>query len=751
MSGRSVSDYRSESAGSQFPVPYTPAYSSPKEGVSTATFVEILRHIRRRKLLIASVTILISAVALVGLLAITPSYTAKAIVKIESSPKHLLPVVNNEMPADKQMLWANIAAESERMVSWPLLSQLAERLDLDQDPELNPGRDDSWLGGWAAKRLASLRALFRPARQAPPDTLNSEMLERIARDLSSRVDTVTGLMHVSFTSHDPQQAANVANMLTQLYIDDDLSRQRADDQKIVQWLSTTVSQLQRDATAAKRAVADYKAHAAIYAVGGQSTASTTMGRMNDSLAAAMADEAGITSRLAQVKAAGTDYQKLQDLPEVMQSPVIQELRKIQANLTTQLASLEQRRASTHPLVEGMRAQVANADAAIRREVGRVTSSLAAQAKSAQDRTQNLKAQLRGSEQQVVVVNQAELKLSELEDIARARDSIYQAFLQRTNELSAQLGSDLLKVSIVSPARVPSRPSFPQVTLIEMFVVFASFVATSLVVVARELHDRGFATVEEIERQHKVRCIGIMPSLARDKSGQYKINEGVGVLCLNMLNAIWSRLCRVEHDEKSNVFMVTSSVPEEGKTTTVLAIARTGARHGARVLVVDCDLIRGDLTQRVKSANVPGLGEVLRGRADWRRALVKDPVSSVDVLASGVLGEQLPSLDVPVMSTLLEEARKDYDLVLLDAPPVLGLWDAECLSRLSDATIMLVRWRKTPQRVFANALRNVSGGPVFCLLSRVDLRQYSIFDAKEFLPLMKAYNGRRLAMGDKIAL
>ena len=68
MSGRSVSDYRSESAGlTQFPAPYVPAYSSPKEGVSTATFIEILRHIRRRKLLIASVTTLISAAALVGL------------------------------------------------------------------------------------------------------------------------------------------------------------------------------------------------------------------------------------------------------------------------------------------------------------------------------------------------------------------------------------------------------------------------------------------------------------------------------------------------------------------------------------------------------------------------------------------------------------------------------------------------------------------------------------------------------------
>ena len=749
-----MSDYRSESASlNQFPAPYVPAYSSPKEGVSTATFVEILRHVRRRKLLIGSVTLLISAAALVVLLAMTPRYTANAIVKIESSPKHLLPVVNKETPADKQMLWANIAAESERMVSWPLLSQLAERLDLDQDPELNPRHDDSLVGLWSAKLKSQLRSVLRPlvGRQAPPDLANSELLERIARNLSSRVDTVTGLMHVSFTSHDAERAANVANMLTQLYIDDDLTRQRNDDQKLVQWLSTTVGQLQRDATTAKRAVADYKAHAAIYAVGGQSTASSTMGRMNDSLAGALADEAGIASRLAQVKAAGSDFRKLQNLPEVMQSPVIQELRKIQANLTTQLASLEQRRASTHPLVEGMRAQVGNAEAAIRREVDRVTSSLIAQGKSAQERTENLREQLRSSEKQVVVVNQAELKLSELEDIARARDSIYQAFLTRTNELSAQLGSDLQKVSIVSPARVPSRPSFPQVTLIEMFVVFASFVATSLVVVARELHDRGFATVEEIERQHKVRCIGIMPSLARDKNGQYKINEGVGVLCLNMLNAIWSRLCRVEHDEKSNVFMVTSSVPEEGKTTTVLAVARTGARHGARVLVVDCDLIRGDLTQRVKANNAPGLGEVLRGRADWRHSLVKDPVSSVDVLASGAIGEQLPSLDVPIMTTLLEEARKEYDLVLLDAPPVLGLWDAECLSRLSDATIMLVRWRKTPQRVFANALRNVSGGPVFCLLSRVDLRQYSLFDAKEFLPLMKAYNGRRLAMGDKIAL
>lgn len=748
-----MTDYRNEPASfNQFPVPYVPAYSNPKEGLSSTTFVEILRHIRRRKLLIVAVTALISAAALAVLMAMTPSYTARTIVKIESSPKHLLPGPTGDTPADKQMLWANIAAESERMVSWPLLSQLVTRLSLDQDPELNPRADASWVGRWSAKLQAEVRSVLgQPGRHPPPEAANSEILERIARNLNSRVDAITGLMHVSFTSHDAQQAANVTNVLAQLYIDDDLARQRAEDQKIIQWLSTTVSQLQRDATTAKRAVADYKAHAAIYAVGGQSTASTTMSRMNDSLAAALADEAGIASRLAQVKAAGSDPRKLQNLPEVMQSPVIQELRKIQANLTTQLASLEQRRASTHPLVEGMRAQISNSDAAIRREVDRVTSSLAAQGRSAQERTQNLRDQLRGSEQQVVVVNQAELKLSELEDIARARDSIYQAFLTRTNELSAQLGSDLLKVSIVSPARVPSRPSFPQITLIEMFVILASFVATSLVVVARELHDRGFATVEEIERQHQIRCIGIMPSLARDKNGQYRINEGVGVLCLNMLNAIWSRLCRVEHDEKSNVFMVSSSVPEEGKTTTVLAVARTGARHGARVLVVDCDLIRGDLTKRVKAADVAGLGEVLRGRADWRQALVKDTVSSVDVLGSGFIGEQLPSLDVPIMATLLADARKEYDLVLLDAPPVLGLWDAECLSRLCDATILLVRWRKTPQRVFANALRTVSASPVLCLLSRVDLRQYSIFDAKEFLPLIKAYNGRRMALGDKIAL
>jgi capsular exopolysaccharide synthesis family protein len=245
----------------------------------------------------------------------------------------------------------------------------------------------------------------------------------------------------------------------------------------------------------------------------------------------------------------------------------------------------------------------------------------------------------------------------------------------------------------------------------------------------ELFDKGVRSERQIEALTGIAAAGLVPAIKskpvdivlRERDSAYSEairNIGVGL--------------RIEG---AKIVLVTSALPGEGKSVFASSLACSVADDGHRVLIVDCDLRRPTVHLIVNQPRRAGFRELILGEISESAAITIDPKSSVAYIAasnSAVVQKPSPQdlLGSDTFKRLLAKWRDQYDLIVLDAPPVLSISDALILHRLADTTLLVVRWASTPLAIFeaaARRLRTTSAHALRVVLSRVDLRSYTQYE------------------------
>ncbi|MEQ1749583.1 MAG: polysaccharide biosynthesis tyrosine autokinase [Prosthecobacter sp.] len=180
-------------------------------------------------------------------------------------------------------------------------------------------------------------------------------------------------------------------------------------------------------------------------------------------------------------------------------------------------------------------------------------------------------------------------------------------------------------------------------------------------------------------------------------------------------------------------LVTSAVPNEGKTTITSNLAVTMATSGARVLIADCDLRRGGVSELFKLPGTPGLSEVLRGKLHWRDAVQETGVRGLDLLARGEVFDQTSEMLLSkTAEEMLREMGDEYDYVIFDSAPVLVADDTASFAPKLDAVLFVVRLSSTMARLSGKALdllydRQVNVGGVILNRSTTNLKEYTYYN------------------------
>jgi capsular exopolysaccharide synthesis family protein len=161
-------------------------------------------------------------------------------------------------------------------------------------------------------------------------------------------------------------------------------------------------------------------------------------------------------------------------------------------------------------------------------------------------------------------------------------------------------------------------------------------------------------------------------------------------------------------ERLRSIVVTSSVPEEGKTTTAANLAITMAQEGIQTLIVDCDLRRARLHRLFRTGKSPGLVQVVQGQISLVDAIRATPIEGLSILPAGLLPTG-PSdlLASSRMKELLREFQESHELVILDTPPLLALADAATLTALVDGVLLVVRAGRTARGAMEQAQRQLT--------------------------------------------
>ncbi|WP_135468113.1 polysaccharide biosynthesis tyrosine autokinase [Crenalkalicoccus roseus] len=696
------------------PPPRAPVPGSAPIEPEGLTVTALLAALRRRRWVLILCAILFPLAAYIAAKQLTPRYTANTTVMFEPteySVRELQSILRDENTTD-----AVLASQVEIIRSLSIARRVVQRFGLEQRPEFAWWLRDAqraegawyrmqdglsrWLGSFAPW-LAEPIAPRPPARVPPPEAAEIMAAEAMINALQVQVVRNSRVLSIRFTSEDRHLARDVANYVAELYIADQLEGKFNAVRRANEWLEARVAQLRQEVAVTEQRIAELRAASGLTRGVSAVLATEQISRINADLLEARNQLATAEARLAAARGGGggADLTALGaanlTAQRTARDAARQELERLQATL-----------GANHPDVRAARSRLAEAERAVGAETTRVVQALDAEARAARARVRSLEEALRLQEDRVNTGQSAEIQLAALEREAEASRSLLRAVLERSQQTVAQTAIERPDARVLSPATTPALPSFPKVTTFVMAAVVLGVLFGLLVIWFLEQADSTIRSGEEVRSALGLPCLALVPMLKRGLLGRHRAEDYVVRKPLSpfaesmrtLRAALWLGA------EPPRVIVITAARPGEGKTTTAVALARSAAMNGERVLLIDCDVRQPSLGQVFRCEGAAGVTDLLLGQAVLERIIRRDHLSSLDYIPAGAA--EIHSLGLfmsEAMAGLLDRVRRDYDLIVLDAPPALAMADARVVARLADATLLCVKWRDTPRSVVRNSL------------------------------------------------
>jgi capsular exopolysaccharide synthesis family protein len=735
---------------------------------------QLLRSLWRQRGLICLVMLLGAIAVATVVLRLPPSYRAEAVLLFAPAAAGADPTTS-AAPAERPGDLRHLASEIERIRARGLLTRVVREAGLLYDPAFNPvlGRTPGPL-----ERLG-LRA------PPPPETLR--LSRQRAATLAVLRDRLTvqpvgrsRALSLRVRAADADSAARVANAVAEVYLADARERARRAREDATGWLDRRVEELRGRVQAAEAAVADFRIESGLADRGPDSTATRErVGGLNRALAHARAEAADAQARLRQVNArapdaappvaaavsrpgrgagpnpggpdpdgthpgsagrGGADPGGAGDaagapltgmttgkgLGRLLTSQLIEGLRRQEADLERNRAQLATRYGPRHPRLREANAELLDVRLLIDDEMARIAQGLRQEAALARERVNVLEGQLQQVNAETGALGRAQVKLAQLEREAAAERALFDTFLARLKATRVGAQSPGSRAELITRAHPPVHPSAPNRPLLAGFGVLAAAALAVALALLREALDRGVRGPEQLERLTGLRVLASVPRVRRDPAGRV-LAQPAGALA-EALRGLHTALLLADLDRAPRTVLVTSALPGEGKTALACALARVLARAGRRVLLIDADLRYPQVAATLRMPGTPGLSDLLTRQCSRDAALQRDPGAGLDgrltVLPAGHAGDPGRLLDSDQLRHLIAELGAGYDLVLVDAPPVLAVADPRTLASWVDATVLAVRWARTPRarvRRAAALLRDAGADLAGAALVQVDPR------------------------------
>jgi polysaccharide biosynthesis transport protein len=428
---------------------------------------------------------------------------------------------------------------------------------------------------------------------------------------------------------------------------------------------------------------------------------------------------------------------------------MRDLRSKEAELAQRIADLSNRYGPAYPALQRAMEEKAALDRRITEEMQRTAAKSKVEADALAARLNTQESELASLRGELVSGNFDQVRLDALETDAQSAQSVYESFLQRYHEVARQGTLASVGARLLSPARPPAAPSSPHLLFNGAIAVAAGLVLALLAGLLAEQFRGTIETTEEVEQRVGARALVAIPELRRrDLKHIPKRNRDPAGYLLTKRMSPFAEAFRLlqtsiflSSHAPNKVVAISSAMPGEGKTTLSLGLARVAAMGGQKVIVVDCDIRMRALNKVLGIEPQEGLQQVLSGERHWKDVVGRDEASGAHVLpATGLTSKDI--FGSGAMEDLVTELSGEYDLVVLDCPPVFAVADTRVIASLADAVIVAARARKTPARALAAAIAQleIAGARVLGVaLNRVDVRKgrRSFYDG---LYYSKAFSG-----------
>ncbi|MDF3216013.1 MULTISPECIES: polysaccharide biosynthesis tyrosine autokinase [Mesorhizobium] len=537
-----------------------------------------------------------------------------------------------------------------------------------------------------------------------PEEREAIAIKRIQEDLTVNLVTNTSLLSITFVDQKPKYASDVANQVAQSFIDQRLDQTSETSDLARQFIQEQVLQVKQKLQTSEKELVTYAKDAGITVTGDdKSLIGSNIEALNTALATAIQERLDAGRVVDQIeKGRGSS------LGPVLESEGLQKLSDKLADLTSQYQQKLGILKPGFPEMQQLQSQIKELQRLYNNGVLAITDSLRLKYQEAQNKETDLKSKLAEMERQQVVFNDKNIKYTILKREVDSNRSQYDSLIAKLNEVGVSSELKTQSAAIVDFASLPTAPYSPRLS-INLAVALALFMALAAsIIYIIELLNNTFTNPEQIEKELGLTMLGILPlvgdreliaSIADQKSG---LSEAYRSLRTSL------QFSGAEGAPRS--LLVTSSEPSEGKSTTSFKLGQDFAALGARVLLVDGDLRKPNLHRLFGLDNAIGLSNLLTNtvrKDDLPGIFRPTKYPNVTVLTSGTIPPNPADLlSSPKMALILTNLGKRFDLVIIDAPPVVGLSDAPILSRLAEGTLMVVSTNQVTRKSAKTALKRL---------------------------------------------
>jgi capsular exopolysaccharide synthesis family protein len=580
--------------------------------------------------------------------------------------------------------------------------------------------------------------------------------------------TNSRLIQVSFTSPSRELARQVADAHAAQYIRKGLQDKFELTGEAKKFLENEIDRVQKELAQAEGTLNDFRRQHQVISLDDNENA--IVERLRD-----------LSRRVTEAQAdritAESDYRLVQNreydsLPAVIQNQLVNSLKGEVSRLETQQAQVSETFLSGSPQLQEVNSQLRQARSRLDREIARAVGGVESIYLAAKAREESLAAEL--ERQQDVVLDQKEVsgQFIKLETAVTTTRNLYTTLLQRKAETDVVKGVALSNASVMDPAELPIDPSYPRVTLNLAFgLLFGCALGTALALVMENL-DSSLKTPDDVRRNLRLPTLGVVPDFGKlsatpTAAAPLPLEEGetravavpnAEVLSLTRRQSVPAEAYRsirtsilfLNPEAPLRTLLITSSEPREGKTATTVNLAISLAQLGNRVVVIDADLRAPRCHRALGVPAGPGLAEVLRGQAELSNVVLAlnlddgritvgsgEGEARLHLLQSGrPPGDPSELIASARMREVLRTLTEQYDMVLIDSPPVFPITDSAILAPAVDGVVLVVRGHRTNRQVTTEALERLhfmKANVVGCVLNGVDpgsgyYRSYSYYFA-----------------------
>lgn len=711
------------------PVGYYPMTMAAEQSeYSRLNARDILNIFLRHSRLILAVMALVTAVVVIRGLLATPDYVATAVTKIDLLPA---PGATGVTPPEREM---RLDTQTKQMASQGFAELVVRNLQLHRDPQ--------FMGRSLPKR---------PLTPVEEERLISRAANKLKGSAEVKRQAQTQLVEVTVSSRSPQLSARIADQFgVALQQWDNRARQERREQALAS-IGPQLAKAEGELKVAEQAVAQLRSRYRMLPGAGSEMDLQQINNIANEYVSAAGQSAGASRRAGGIAGSGIGGVTL----ESQTSPLLASQQREYDDLVRRRAELSVTYGDNYPELKAVNAQMAKLSSEMQAEAQRARDAAyaAASANAARDaqiarsdaagaaaRAGTISSYLREFTSRAYANNQNKVELAAIERDLKLKQDTFDALTGRYQQILNAQGAGGIIATPLSRAAIPHRPINLSQRRAITAALIGSLVLGCLLAFAKEMVDNRLRSSAQVRRRFGLPTFAMLPRVSQELIAAPSDNPVVRrprSIFAETARALYTDVIHLHDGTGSQVIAITSALPGEGKSTVALSLAAAATMSGRRAILVDLDLRRHGLLQDMqRESGGPDLLDYLARRAPVSGLLPtagEDSTRFTEEKPRGfptILSVHHPVADPgsliasPQLNELVRDLRKQFDFIVLNAPPLLAVRDAKTLSHIADDTLMVVRWGQTTVEEAEAAIATLDRPPAGVVYNDVDYADHA---------------------------